>query len=239
MKDVFDIATGDFSVLLDCHKRVCIAKAMFVSESKRTLPAKDKLEFCTLLHIFLWVHREQIFYLIRLVDCCRPFIPVLLNVTDDVFRSSEDAVLLKGNETGECVGDKFMETEVNVTNKIDRVQHETVLSPLAESNMGESNRKEIKLTNVALEFETVSTDVSDNEEEFIDEEVEQREDSKRFEDYLVTIYCEQMFPSKEIVDKNGGLESWMRNASLLLSLGFKIIYKFIFLVYFKENWYGS
>ena len=105
--------------------------------------------------------------------------------------------------------------------------------------MGESNRKEIKLTNVALEFETVSTDVNDNEEEFTDEEVEQREDSKRFEDYLVTIYCEQMFPSKEIIDKNGGLESWMRNASLLLSLGFKIIYKFIFLVYFKENWYGS
>ena len=227
MKDVFDIATGDFSVLLDCRDRVCIAKAIFVSEIKNILPVKGMSEFCTLLHTFLFVHREQILNLVRLVGCCRPFIPVLSNVTDNVFRSSEEAVFLKSGVTDESSGDEFLESKIAATNKTDRVQYETVSNPPVESNMDGSNREEIKLTDVALEFETVSTDPQDNEKdlEVIDEEIEQYEfeDSENFGDYVVTTCCEEMFPSQEIVSKNGGLESWMRNASLLLSLGFEII----------------
>ena len=170
MKDVFDIATADFGVLLDCQKRVCIAKATFVSETKRMLPVKDMLEFCTLLHTFLWIHQEQILHLVRLVDCCQRFIPVLLNVTNEVFRSFEEVVFLQGHEIAD-----------------------------------------------------VASDNQDGEEEVIIEEIQQYEDPKCFGDYLVTTYCEEMFPSQEIVVKNGGVKSWMRNASLLLSLGIKII----------------
>ena len=43
-----------------------------------------------------------------------------------------------------------------------------------------------------------------------------------FEDILVTTLCEEMFPSKLNVERYGGLECWIRNSSLLLSLAFKV-----------------
>ena len=73
------------------------------------------------------------------------------------------------------------------------------------------------------EIADVAVDNQDDKEEVLNEEVQQYQDPKRFGDYLVTIFCEEMFPSQEIVGKNSGLKSWMRNASLRLSLGFKII----------------
>ena len=148
MKDVLDIATADFSAILDRSQRVSIAKAAFISEVKQNLPAKDMLEFCTLLHTFVWLHQEKIFHLMRLVECCQLFTPVLLNKTDGVFCSSEQVVFVKSHETDECVENKTSEKEQTATRKTERVQY-------------------------------------DNE-------------------------------------SNGGLESWMRNASLLLSLGFNI-----------------
>ena len=154
MKDVFDIVTADFSALLDRSQRVSLATTAFISEVKQILPTKDILEFCTLIHIFVWLHQEQIFDLLRLLECCSSFIPALLNKTDDVFYSSEEVVFVESHETGEGVGE------------------------------GEGN-----------------------------------EDLESFEDNLVMACCEKMFPSSETVKK---IESWMRNANLLLSLGFKI-----------------
>ena len=43
-----------------------------------------------------------------------------------------------------------------------------------------------------------------------------------FEDILVTTFCEHMLPSKHNVERNGGLKSWIRNSSLLLSLAFNV-----------------
>ena len=169
MKDVFDIATANFGVLLDCQKRVCIAKATFVSETKQMLPVKDMLELCTLLHTFLWIHREQILHLVRLVDSCQRLIPVLLNVTDDVFRSFEEVVFLQCHEIAD-----------------------------------------------------VAFDNQDDEEEIIIENIQQYEDPERFGDYLVTTYCEEMFPSQEIVGKNRGLKFWMRNAICFFPWGLRL-----------------
>jgi hypothetical protein len=56
----------------------------------------------------------------------------------------------------------------------------------------------------------------------IESETDHDKNSDEFGDILVTAYCEKMFPSHDIVEKNGGLEPWMRNANLLLSLAFKI-----------------
>ncbi|XP_028413388.1 uncharacterized protein LOC114536260 [Dendronephthya gigantea] len=45
--------------------------------------------------------------------------------------------------------------------------------------------------------------------------------SECFEDVLVTKFCEEMFPSEVLINRDG-LESWIRNSSLLLSLAFNV-----------------
>ena len=222
MKDVFDIVTADFSVMLDRSQRVSIAKAAFISEVKQNLPAKDMLEFCTLLHTFVWLHQEQIFNFVRLVECCHLFIPVLLNNTDGVFCSSKKMVFVKSHEIDKGVENKSSETEQTATRKTERVQYDNESNPPTQSKIDETDRKERKQADEALGFDAVSADVQDTEKDVIDVKIEQCQDIESFGDYLVMTCCEIMFPSQEIVDKNGGLESWMRNASLLLSLGFNI-----------------
>ena len=222
MKDVLDIVTADFSSILDRSQRVFIAKAAFISEVKQNLPAKDVLEFCTLLHTFVWLHQEKIFHLMRLVECCQLFIPVLLNKTDGVFCSSEQVVFVKSHETDECVENKTSETEQTATSKTERVQYDNESNPPTQSKIDETGRRKRKQVDEALEFDAESADVQDTEKDVIDVKIEQCQDIESFADYLVMTCCEKMFPSQEIVDKNGGLESWMRNASLLLSLGFNI-----------------
>ena len=222
MKDVLDIVTADFSSILDRSQRVFIAKAAFISEVKQNLPAKDMLEFCTLLHTFVWLHQEKIFHLMRLVECCQLFIPVLLNKTDGVFCSSEQVVFVKSHETDECVENKTSETEQTATSKTERVQYDNESNPPTQSKIDETGRRKRKQADEALEFDAESADVQDTEKDVIDVKIEQCQDIESFADYVVMTCCEKMFPSKEIVDKNGGLELWMRNASLLLSLGFKI-----------------
>ena len=222
MKDVFDIVTADFSVMLDRSQRVSIAKAAFISEVKQNLPAKDMLEFCTLLHTFVWLHQEQIFHFVRLVECCHLFIPVLLNNTDGVFCSSKKMVFVKSHEIDKGVENKSSETEQTATRKTERVQYDNESNPLTQSKIDETDRKERKQADEVLGFDAVSADVQDTEKDVIDVKIDECQDIESFGDYLVMTCCEIMFPLQEIVDKNGGLESWMRNASLLLSLGFKI-----------------
>ena len=214
MKDVLDIVTADFSVMLDRSQRISIAKAAFISEVKQNLPAKDTLEFCTLLHTFVWLHQEQIFHLMRLVECCQSLIPVLLNKTDDVFCSSQEVVFVKNLKTDEGV--ESSETDIECQ------QDDNRSNPRAESKTDEMDVNEKKLADVVLDFEEVSADFPGTIEEILGEKIEQCEDLESFGDYLVMTCCEEMFPSQEIVDKNGGLDSWITNASLLLSLGFKI-----------------
>ena len=222
MKDVLDIATADFSAILDRSQRVSIAKAAFISEVKQNLPAKDMLEFCTLLHTFVWLHQEKILHLMRLVECCQLFIPVLLNKTDGVFCSSEQVVFVKSHETDECVENKTSEKEQTATRKTERVQYDNESNPPTQSKIDETGRRKRKQVDEALEFDAVSADVRDTEKDVIDVKIEQCQDIESFADYVVMTCCEKMFPSEETVNKSGGLESWMRNASLFLSLGFNI-----------------
>ena len=78
--------------------------------------------------------------------------------------------------------------------------------------------------------EESSSDSSDRESSVSDEELEtdlaptEMNDVVKdcFEDILVTTFCEHMFPSKHNVERNGGLESWIRNSSMLLSLAFNV-----------------
>jgi hypothetical protein len=231
MKDIFNMITTEFNPMLSRPQRVSIAQATFVSEVKQNLPAKDMPEFFTLLHTFVWVHQEQILHLLRMVDCCRPFagLEVLLNVTDAVFDSSEEVMFVKCHETGEGSDNESWLKEETATNETDSTHGTTSnVEPTARG----SEQSETILADIELQLEESSTDLQENQEgavedeieheEAVEEETEHDKNSERFGDILVTAYCEEMFPSQEIVEKNGGLETWIGNANLLLSLAFTI-----------------
>ena len=313
MKDLFDITTTDFSPMFSRPQRVSIVEAMFVSELMQNLPANDMPEFFTLLHTFLWLHREKILDLLRMVDCCQPFVPVevLLNVMSNVLDSLNEVMFVKCHERSDSVdndslrnaatnefdtshenaskqdADEFEQDEHEfeqtktmfhdcecennnslrnaATNEFDTSHENASTQDADEFEQDEHEFEQTKtifhdcefewgnnnsLRNAATnEFHTSHENASkqdadefeQDEDEFeqaktifhdcecelgkLTEAVEgeiKHDNSKRFGDILVTAYCEEMFPSQETVEKNGGLELWIRNANLLLSLAFKI-----------------
>ena len=174
MKDIFDMMTADFNPTLNRSQRVSIVQAMFVTNFKQNLEAKDMPELCTLLHTFFWIHRKQILELLRMVDSCQPFIR--LNI-------------LSQEESG---------TQEN-SNSINNGSNN------GSQSTGEPTAKDNKNTHhIVLNLETQSIA------------------NERFEHTLITAYCEKMLPSEAIIEKNGGIESWIRNANLLLFLAFNI-----------------
>ncbi|XP_028413793.1 uncharacterized protein LOC114536639 [Dendronephthya gigantea] len=234
MKDIFDMVTADFSETLTRPQRTSITKAVFISDAKQSLPASNLPEFCTLLHTFIWIHREQILDLLKMVDCCGPFVPLTVteNVTNDMLSTSEDIVFVKTLKKSEGSEDEsLIGTQSN---------------SCAELQADKEEQNGVQPADIKLEFDEQSTNVEPIKEESSEEELieelnkeqlfeqepdegepiengmEDIEDSERYGDILVTAYCEKMFPSQEIVKNNGGVEPWKRNANLLLSLAFKI-----------------
>ena len=240
MKDIFDMMTAEFSPILNRLQRVSIVEAMFDLEVKQNFPAIDMAEFFTLLHTFVWIHWEMILDLLRMVDCCRPFIGlnVLTNLTNDRVCSSK-VMLLNSNGTNfsqeepstneysgrrsEGSNNTSVQTEEPNTNANER-RHD-VLNHEDEPKANETEQNATKVDDIDLEFEeasAASADLQDNKEETSKEEIQHREQLDNFEDVLLTTYCEEMFPSEKIIKKNGGVESWARNANILLSLASKI-----------------
>ena len=228
MKDIFDMMTAEFSPTLTRLQRVSIVQAMFVLEVKQNFPAIDMPEFFTLLHTFVWVHREMILDLLRMVDCGP--LNALTSVTNDRFCSSK-VILVRSNETNlsqeesstkEYSGDG---SQGSIYNRAEETEEPTVLDLEAESKADETKENATKLFDINLEFEEASpasADLQDNKEETTTEEIQYCEQLDDFEDVLVTTRCEEMFPSEEIIKKNGGVESWARNANIWLSLALKI-----------------
>ena len=222
MKDAFDMITADFSRMLGRSQRVEIAQALFITDVKGSLPAKDFYEFVALLHIFVWIHREQVLDVLRLVDRCQPFIGlhVLLNVTNAMYGKPQKLMLT------------FDEADIDSVVESQGTQyttHSLANSPHAKAlnRQEQSEEKQIgietKVANLEFEFEIEKpvSNFESNEEE-AEKQVEHCEELEKFEDMLVTAFCEEMLPSQEIVERNGGLESWIRNTSMMLSLAFKI-----------------
>ena len=222
MKDLFDITTADFCPMLSRPQRVSIVEAMFVSEVMENLPANDMPEFFTLLHTFLWLHREEILDLLRMVDSCQPFVPVevLWNVMSNVLDSLNEVMFVKCHERNDSVDNDSLRNAA--TNEFD-TSHENVSKQDAdefEQDEHEFEQTKTMFHDCECELGKLTQDFQDNQEA-VQEETE-HDNSQRFGDILVTAYCEEMLPSQETVEKNGGLELWIRNANLLLSLAFKI-----------------
>jgi ABC-type multidrug transport system fused ATPase/permease subunit len=242
MKDLFDMTTADFSSKLSRSDRVSIVQAVFVSEIKRNLPAKDMTEFFALLHTFVWIYREQILSLLRMVDSCQSFIPceVLSSVTDAI--CSEEVVFVKNEEEDICDTVESKELGVSImydsenesedsgsqdreTKQLTATENENV--PETTINLvtqPETHKTETNVADMELEFHgSLNFMDQENMEEGINNETETDGHGVHFGDILVTAYSEEMFPSREVVQEtNGGLGSWTRNAKLLISLAFKI-----------------
>ena len=228
MKDLFDITTADFSSL-SRQERISIAQAVFVSEVKQNLPAEDTLEFFALLHIFVWVYREQILAVLRMVDCCNSFIPseTISSVTDAI--SLEDIVFVNSREdvydtveSGELGSEDESEDSNSQDETADQLTtnvEEYLLEWEMDTATGGSKYTETAPTEIERELQGPLQIVQEDKNDVNDNEIE----IEGFGDILVTAYAEKMFPSQELVlETNGGLETWIRNAKLLISLAFKI-----------------
>ena len=222
MRDIFDIITADFSPMLSRPQRVSIVQAKFISEVKQDLPAKDQPEFFTLLHTFVWEYLEQILDILRMIDRCQSFVPlqVFVDVTDAMFLSSREVKLVECDEMDTGPLKKYLEAEETVTSETEiKYDVASKLNPQFETD--EKEQVETMVSDLEFEFEKPSSSFDAIEKELVEEEMEE-EDLGQLEDVLVTAYCEKMLPSQETVEKNGGLDTWMRNANMLLSLALKV-----------------
>ena len=222
MRDIFDIITADYSPMLSRPQRVSIVQAKFISEVKQDLPAKDQPEFFTLLHTFVWEYLEQILDILRMIDRCQLFVPlqVFVDVTDAMFLSSREVKLVKCDEMDTGPLKKYLEAEETVTSETE-IQYDVASNFYPQLETDEKEQVETMVSDVEFEFVKPSSSFDATEKELVEEEMEE-EASEQLEDVLVTAYCKKMLPSQETVEKNGGLDTWMRNANMLLSLALKV-----------------
>lgn len=211
MKDLFDIITADFSQAVCRSQRVLILKAMFVSQFKENLPLRNMPEFFTMIHIFVWAHREQILDLLKMVDCSRPFIG--LNAISGFTELSGSLDILNTE-----VINSIEQHELHKLNDVIEYQNETrhTEDQYANDDVTENNNAS------NADAESCKDEIDQSTEDSVEEKKDLHENAERFGDTLVTIFCWKMFPSEETVERNGGLEQWTRNANLLLSLAVKI-----------------
>ena len=222
MRDIFDIITADFSPMLSRPQRVSIVQAKFNSEVKQHLPAKDQPQFFTLLHTFVWEHLEQILDILRMVDRCQSFVPlqIFVDVTDAMFLSSREVKLVKCDEMDTGPLKKYLEAEETVNSETE-IEYDVASKLIPQFETDEKEQVKTMVSDLEFEFEKPSSSFDAIEKETVEEDMEE-EDSEPLEDVLVTAYCEKTLPSQETVEKSGGLDSWIRNANMLLSLALKV-----------------
>lgn len=274
MDDLFDVVSADFSATIVRKERVSTIKAAFMSHVKRCIQMTDALPFYVQLHIFVWISKERILDLIRMVDGCRPFIdPEILNLlTNSFLQTNSDDIWAtemysesEGEEGSEDKSKDYQEPKLQdeateiCTKYVDEYRLEDRSTAFQEPKLKdratdvqtelEDHNGSVDGRNASQEFKPQKGEADEaknnqkilsklaghqeslkqEEEDVVEGTNENCEDNKLaedqecFEDRLVTVCCEEMLPSKETVqNRNGGLESWIRNACLLLSLAFKI-----------------
>ena len=199
MADVLEIASGDFNSKISSEQCISFLTCAFLSFAEQWLPIEDEdpIQFYALLHLFLWTSRDKIIYLLELVNCCQGLVKPrhLRELTKDFFSENEDLLPFPENET---IDERF---------NIIKAKSESEGSDSESSDSDSSSSEE-------------SYDSSDSERSSSDDEAD--EEQECFEDTLVTLICEKMFPSKRTVIRSDGLDSWTQNASLLLSYASKV-----------------
>ena len=213
MADVLEIISADFHSKISSQQCRSFSTCVFLSFAKQWLPIEDEdaFQFYALLHLFVWTSRDKINDLLQLVYCCQGLdhqkrLEVL---TKDFFTANQAILPFPENEP---IDERF--NAMSTKKKSSRADSEesdggSSDSDSDESDSDESDSEESDTESSSSESEA-GDDTANNDEHMSDED-----DEKCFEDILVTLVCEKMFPSEGTVTKNGGLESWIRNSSLL------------------------
>ena len=201
--DLFDLTSRDFNPKLNRQQRVSIIKAAYVAQVKQSaLQGKNTLYFYVQLHAFVWINKEQILDLLRMVVSCLPFVH---------------------QDVSERLTNEFLANHSNVLNISGKVKNDEGYfedkSKAVRQPAGLQRDMAVEENNNAMLVKHQAKDENENANESCEED----SDEERFADILVTAYCEKMLPSKNTVEnQNGGLKSWMRNSCLLLSLASNI-----------------
>ena len=221
MADMMEIISADFHQKLNKEQRISFSTCVFLSFAKQWLPVAAPLQFYALLHLFVWISRDKINDLLRLVSWCQDFVPqeLLDDLTRKSFATNQNILPFHGNKV---IDERFqiMKTERKCSES-DSEESESSSSEESDGDDSDSSDGESS----SSEDETGASEESDDEGE-VKEKVkhgdETCEDGECFEDMFVTLVCEKLFPSERRVTKNGGLDSWIRNSSQLLSLASKV-----------------
>ncbi|XP_028413787.1 E3 ubiquitin-protein ligase RNF213-like [Dendronephthya gigantea] len=154
------------------------------------------------------------------------------NAIDDMFRSSKEVVHATSAYTEKTSYKEFNEV-VFATSETERsdggelnFQTELQAHETEPSQMSDDDEKYLSqdFQDEKKHFKEMKNHeyFPEDKQQEVPENLECQVNSERFGDILVTVYCKEMFPSHQIIETNGGLESWIRNANLLLSSAFKI-----------------
>ena len=219
MADVLEITSADFKNKISNRQRILFSSCAFLSFADKWLPIKEKdpLQFYALLHLFVWTSEDRINYLLEIVNCSQSLAQPkrLERLAKDFFLENQQNLPLVEDESIDERIDFLWNKRRSSESDSDESDSETSDSDSNDSEENISNSSEIE------ESDNDSSESSSSEDETESIKSNEEEDES-FEDMLVNFISENMFPSKKTVIKNGGLESWIRNSSLFVSLVEKI-----------------
>ena len=226
MADILEIASADFESKINNRQRMLFTSCAFLSFAEQWLPLEDDdpLQFYALLHLFVWTSEDKTNNLLEVIDFCHSLVQPrrLEELGKRFFSRNQDILPFAENE---LVDERISEmrnvkstesdseesdSEISDSNSNDREENDSNSSVIEESGDDSSDSE-----SSSSEDETESIKSNNDKEK----EEEQEED---FEDILVNFISENMFPSKTTVNKNGGLETWIRKSSIFVSLVKKI-----------------
>ena len=212
MADVLEIISADFD-FSEINRQQCISFTMcaFLSFAKRWVRIENPLELYSLFHLFVWTSKDKVNCLLELINCCHGFEyeKRLDKETRKFFQANKDVLPLR--ENGPIDERLYISRRNRKSSESSSGDSDGETSDSDTSSSGESDS------------ESSGSDASSSEDE-TNESTERgvETDEECFEDILVTVICEKMFPSEMTISMNFGVEPWIRNISKLLSLALKM-----------------
>ncbi len=211
MADILAITSADFNSKINSPQCISFSTCAFLSFAEQWLPIEDEdpIQFYALLHLFLWTSRDKMNYLLELVNYGQDFVQPkrFEELTKDFFSENQDILPFENESIDERLDVMRWSSSGSDSEESESESSDTDSDDSSESEFSE-NEAVKSMANDQEDFESI---ISNEEEE-----------QECFEDTLVTLLCEKMFPSERTVTKNGGLDTWTRNAFLLLSLASKV-----------------
>ena len=217
MADILEITSADFKNKIDNRQRILFTSCAFLSFAEQWLPIEDKdpLQFYALLHLFVWTSDDKLNNLLEILNLCQSLVQTkrLEKLAKDFFLEKQDILPFAENEP---IDERIDEIRNRKSFESDSEESDS------ETSDSESNDSDEDDSHGMEKSDNDSSDSESSSSESETESIKSNEEEEGFEDMLVNLISENMFPSRTTVNENGGLESWIRNSSLFLSLVKKI-----------------